>query len=362
MGDDATDSGDGGQFPLPTVRRLLSAEANRDVGRGVLVSVAHAGAVHEMSAGTDGSGTPLGPTAVVPWTCSSKPVGAIAFARAWSSGALDPDDRVADHLPEYAEGGKGEIRVRDLLTHTTGVPDPFLDFDTGGAPLPGWEDVEALVWAVIRASEPVRRPGTTMIYNPIANWFTLDRVLAAATGTSPGESYRAVLAGMGATAVLGLPAAAVSPSAEPAEEAGLARMLLAAGLPVPGTGVWGTVSDLRLVGETVLPRSTDVPSGGLASAVLEAVTSTHWPGPARGTFSTTDFPYGMGFMTQPKLFGRHCSPRVHGHAGGNTSSLLVDPDADLVVAMYWNRRLGDTATVTRRVKLVDAVYHDLSLT
>jgi CubicO group peptidase (beta-lactamase class C family) len=66
-------------------------------------------------------------------------------------------------------------------------------------------------------------------------------------------------------------------------------------------------------------------------------------------------------MTLPPIFGRRCSVRTFGHAGGNTSTLLVDPTYDLVLAVYWNGRLDDVRTVARRYALVRALYDDLGL-
>ncbi|WUW51584.1 hypothetical protein OIU91_02635 [Streptomyces sp. NBC_01456] len=66
-------------------------------------------------------------------------------------------------------------------------------------------------------------------------------------------------------------------------------------------------------------------------------------------------------MTLPAIFGRRCSVRTFGHAGSNTSTLLVDPLFDLVAAVYWNCRLDDVKTFARRYALVRALYDGLGL-
>ena len=38
------------------------------------------------------------------------------------AGLLSLEDRVADHLPRFAENGKGEVTVQHLLTHVGGLP------------------------------------------------------------------------------------------------------------------------------------------------------------------------------------------------------------------------------------------------
>lgn len=350
---------------FPALRGVLGAELKAGADGGVQLSIAHNGATHDFAVGENGLGAAMTTRTVVPWTCSSKPIGAIAFARAWDRGQLRPDDLVADVLPEYAAQGKESVRVRDLLTHTTGVPDPLLSLDTQGAGLPPWGELEPMLWMVISQTGPVTAPGTSMSYNPISNWFTLDRVLTTVAGAKPGDSYRAVFDTLGISATLGadttLPATdRVGAVAIAEEAANLQRMVAACQLPLPGTGVWGAMRELRAVGEALLDCARSH-RPIVSPAAVEAMTATHWPGASRRTISVTDFDYGLGFMTRPYLFGKACSFRTYGHAGGNNSTLLVDPHVGIVIAVYWNRRLSDVGAVTRRISLVDAVYRDLGL-
>jgi hypothetical protein len=98
---------------------------------------------------------------------------------------------------------------------------------------------------------------------------------------------------------------------------------------------------------------------------LSATLGVDWEQPAeqRATVvsSEDEPPYWLGVMTLPSLFGRRCSARTFGHAGGNTSALLVDPLFDLVVAVYWTGRLDDVKTFARRYALVRALYGELGL-
>ncbi|WP_329155610.1 hypothetical protein OIU91_02640 [Streptomyces sp. NBC_01456] len=71
-------------------------------------------------------------------------------------------------------------------------------------------------------------------------------------------------------------------------------MLLVSALPLPGTGVWGTMRDLCAVGEVLLTTRIrqDAPLIGKASA--EALTATHWPGAPHRSICDTDFPTDWG--------------------------------------------------------------------
>ncbi|NJQ00422.1 serine hydrolase domain-containing protein [Streptomyces zingiberis] len=351
---------------LNAVERLVAAEIGRGLESGVQLSVSCGGRSAELAAGENGLGHPMTPGTAVPWTCSAKTLGALAFAAAWEAGAVGLDTPVARILPEYAGGGRERVRVRHLLTHTTGVPDPVwaAAAAAGTGPVtPG--EADALVWALI-LDAPVRAlPGAAMSYSPVTNWFVLDRLLAELYGGGPGESHRRLCRRLGLAADLGLPElpppSRAEPIAAPGQETGLARMRLAASLPLPGLGVWGTTRELRRVGEVLLTGTTAAGEVLLSRAALEALTTTHWPGTRHRQVSDTDFPYGLGVMTQPLLFGRRCSARVFGHAGGNTSTLLIDPMFDLVAAVYWNGRLDDVTTFARRYALVRALYEDLGL-
>jgi CubicO group peptidase (beta-lactamase class C family) len=53
----------------------------------------------------------------------SKPVNAVALMRLVERGQVSLDDPVAMYLPEFAGAERAAVRVRDLLTHTSGLPD-----------------------------------------------------------------------------------------------------------------------------------------------------------------------------------------------------------------------------------------------
>jgi CubicO group peptidase (beta-lactamase class C family) len=351
---------------LEAVRELLDAEVERGLETGVQLSVSFRGRTVEAATGDNGAGGTLTTDTFVPWTCSSKPLGALAFARAWEAGAVDLDTRVADVLPEFVGGGKDQVRVRDLLTHTTGLAEPLMALSTGAVSAASWEDTDALIWSVIRQASIATPPGAAMIYNPVTHWFVLDRLLNALGGGSAGDSYRTMLGLLGLSATLGVdrdqPAdQRVTVRSSEESGTGLEYMELASVLPLPGVGVWGTMRDLRVVGEVLLARGLLGGHRVVGPTTVEALTSTHWPGSGHRSICDTDFPYGLGLMTLPPIFGRRCSVRTFGHAGGNTSTLLVDPTFDLVLAVYWNGRLDDVRTVARRYALVRALYDDLGL-
>src|SRR5690606_31106535 len=75
------------------------------------------------------------------------------------AGKVELDAPVARYVPEFAENGKEAVTVRQLLTHTSGLP----------AWLPLWSqypDVPSRLRAALTA-EPVAEPGTAYEYSDL---------------------------------------------------------------------------------------------------------------------------------------------------------------------------------------------------
>src|SRR4051794_5353184 len=53
----------------------------------------------------------------------TKPMTATAVMLLVERGALALEDRVAEFVPAFARNGKQDVRIRHLLTHTSGLPD-----------------------------------------------------------------------------------------------------------------------------------------------------------------------------------------------------------------------------------------------
>lgn len=66
---------------------------------------------------------PIRPDTIFLVASVTKPVTATAAMLLVERGKLLLSDRVADYLPEFAAHGKRGVRIRHLLTHTSGLPD-----------------------------------------------------------------------------------------------------------------------------------------------------------------------------------------------------------------------------------------------
>ena len=100
-----------------------------------------------------------------PWTedtlvlvfSTTKGIAAMVMAVAHSRGLFDLDDPVAKHWPQFAQGGKENITVRQLLAHQAGLP--VIDERLNAAKL---ADLDTLAEIIARQS-PAWPPGGSAI-------------------------------------------------------------------------------------------------------------------------------------------------------------------------------------------------------
>jgi CubicO group peptidase (beta-lactamase class C family) len=97
---------------------------------------------------------------------TSKGLAAMAIALAHSRGLIDLDATVASYWPEFAENGKENVTVRQVLSHQAGLcaVDERLDAET-------LSDLDAVAAAAARQA-PAWEPGTRHGYAPFAiGWY-----------------------------------------------------------------------------------------------------------------------------------------------------------------------------------------------
>ena len=85
----------------------------------------------------------------------------ITAAGVWAlaeEGALRFTDRVADHVPEFAQHGKGDITIVQLLSHRGGFP-------SADPPAAGWSD-HALMRKAVCDFTLEWTPGSRLTYHP----------------------------------------------------------------------------------------------------------------------------------------------------------------------------------------------------
>jgi CubicO group peptidase (beta-lactamase class C family) len=117
-------------------------------------------------------------------------------------GALDLDATVAAYWPEFAARGKAGIKVRQLLSHTSGVSgwDQPVTLDD----LYDWDKSTAM----LAAQAPWWKPGTASGYHALTYGHLIGEVVRRITGQRLGEFFAAQVAvPLGADFHIGLPPA-----------------------------------------------------------------------------------------------------------------------------------------------------------
>ena len=144
----------------------------------------------------------------VPWTentitcafSTTNTMSSLAALVLVDRGELNLDANVAAYWPEFAVRGKAVIKVRQLLSHTSGISgwDPPVTIDD----LYDWDKSTAM----LAAQAPWWEPGTGSGYHALTFGHLISEVIRRITGQSLGEFFATEIAGpLGADFHIGLP-------------------------------------------------------------------------------------------------------------------------------------------------------------
>ncbi|MCA9641987.1 MAG: serine hydrolase, partial [Myxococcales bacterium] len=258
----------------------------------------------------------------------TKPFTALTCLLVMQEQGVRLDARVASYLPEFAAHAKGQITIRDLLLHQSGLP--------AANPLGDLRGDEATQRAHILGIAPSGKLGD-FVYSDV-NFMVLGLLTEKLGGAPLDQVMRAKL-----LAPLGLEETGFRrPSEKPGEAERFAPTEIANLIPTdpssPKVRLQGLVHDPRaraldgVAGHAGL-FSTAADLGKLARALL------NHSGPLSQALTNS--------MLEPKRFGkkvrglgwelRASDPRVFGHYGFTGTSLWVDPARDGYVVVLTSR-------------------------
>jgi CubicO group peptidase (beta-lactamase class C family) len=250
-------------------------------------------------------------------------------------GSLGLNTPVATYIPQFAANGKGAITIRNLLTHTSGLPaDPspsLCDYAT---------DDER--WAAVYAVKPTAAPDTTYLYSDM-NMMTLGKVIETVTGRPLDQVIAQRITGpLGLHDTMFNPPAALRP-----------RIAAEEYQPWTGRGiVWGTVHDENAycvggVSGHAGIFSTAHDLAILAQTLLDGGTYGHArilsPPSTRLLFTDYNqaFPgnaHGLGFELDQRFYmDALSSPVTAGHTGYTGTDIVIDPLSHSFVILLANR-------------------------
>jgi CubicO group peptidase (beta-lactamase class C family) len=203
MNDHSTPLGGTCSARFDPLRELFAAklESGEDLGASVAVNIDGEMVVDLRGGWADQARTvPWGENTITNVFSTTKCMTSLAALVLVDRGELDLDATVASYWPEFAANGKAGIKVRQFLSHTSGVS--------------GWEQPITLEdlydWekstALLAAQAPWWEPGTASGYHMLTYGHLIGEVIRRITGQRLGEFFAAHLAGpLGADFHIGLP-------------------------------------------------------------------------------------------------------------------------------------------------------------
>jgi CubicO group peptidase (beta-lactamase class C family) len=323
--------------------------------------------VFEHFVGDAGPGLPAGSGVLWPLASITKLYTAAAVMRLVELGEVTVNTPVGHVLPRFRGDGRERIRVRHLLTHTSGLPYESAEMDARLAahtPTDGLID-EALAAPLLFA------PGTRFAYSDYA-YGLAGRVAETITGLPyPEVVRRLILEPMGLRDTFMLPAdggldriATVRGVFNDGTDGAMYNSAYGRSLSHPAFSAVASLDDVARLLRHFAPGGPRV----LSEATVRAMTSDQTGG-VRGTYLLLDgfpeetmYPWGFGFCLQtaanPAVFSELASFRTFGHPGASGCQIMVDPVADLTVVLLTNTHIltGRDAWLRHQQEIVNACF------
>ena len=290
----------------------------------------------------------------------TKPITAIGIMILQEEGKLSVDDPVEKHLPEFrgqriVASRDGEsvtlkkpsrlITIRDLLTHTSGLP--------GGFP-PGLADLyqtrtRTLAEAVLVSSQqPLDfEPGSKWSYCN-AGIDTLGRIIEVTSGQSFEEFLKARIfqpLGMNDTACF--PSEPQAPRIAGLYDSKDGELIVAnrpivgpatgAKHPIPAGGLYSTAADLAKLYQAMLNAGRLGSTKIISPESVLAMTKVQTGDLPCGFVPGMGFGFGWAVVKEPQGVTAMVSPGTFGHGGAFGTQAWIDPKQDLFVILLIQR-------------------------
>lgn len=280
---------------------------------------------------------------------------ATSVMRLVQEGRVRLNDPVSAYLPEFAQNGKRDITVRELLTHYSGLA-PDLDLKTV------WQG-RSTAFKMAMEQTPENPPGSRFVYSDI-NFIVLGFLVESVTGVALND-YAAenVFAPLGMGHTRFLPPADWKPRLAPTEYDENGAMLRGVvhdptarrmGGVAGHAGLFSTADDLAIFAQEMLHGSRV-----LNRATIEKMTTPQQPANAaslRGLGWDIDSPYASNR-------GELLPVGSFGHTGFTGTSIWMDPVTDTCIILLTNavHPRGGKSVVSLRSRVATAVVDGLEL-
>jgi CubicO group peptidase (beta-lactamase class C family) len=290
----------------------------------------------------------------------------ITAAGIWAlveDGAVTFSDRIAEHIPEFGQHGKGEVTLAQLISHRGGFPNQAVSAQ-------GWADHERMRREVCEFTLEWT-PGTRLQYHPRSALAVAAVLIEALTGADYRDFLRQRVIeplGLGRELFVGLPDAEHARAAaiyEP-DSAGKQRALEQESTPayrragLPSSGGFATARAMAAFYQMMVSSGELNGRRIFSRRLVEHLTRNH-------TGEMVDHAFGMpmhrglgvhvrGTSDVIRGLGTIASPRTFGHGGVGSSYCWGDPDSGVSFAYITNSRVPDPWH-SRRLDVVSNLVH-----
>jgi uncharacterized protein YbbC (DUF1343 family)/CubicO group peptidase (beta-lactamase class C family) len=280
-----------------------------------------------------------------------------AVMQLFEQGKVRMNDPVAKYLPEFAQNGKDDITVRQLLTHYSGLA-PDIDLN------PPWEGKET-AFRLAFAETPQSAPGSQFTYSD-TNFITLGALVEKVSGETLDQyCTRHIFVPLKMTRTRFVPPAAWRAKIAPTEYDENEHMLRGVvhdprarrmGGVAGHAGLFSTADDLAKFAQALLSGG----DGILTSAAVAKMTSPEQPPSApvlRGFGWDIDSPFSSNR-------GDLLPVGSYGHTGFTGTSIWIDPTTQTYIILLTNavHPRGKGNAISLRSKVATEVAAALNLT
>lgn len=263
---------------------------------------------------------------------------------------LTLEDSVGRWLPEYRDGPKSRVTLENLLTHTSGLPPVWLGWhdcvENEGTADASWvpRDRDRIL-ATIRALPLTRAPNETVEYSCVG-YITAMSLAEAATGEEwEALVTRLVLEPLGLSETTFRPGRAGTAPTEYEPQLGRGMVTgdvhdetaFALGGVSGNAGLFATASDLMSLGVAMRDGFDGFLTGPTAARLWRDALPGILADRAAEVERELGFGHGLGLRIGASSWMGESFPDARGHNGFTGTSLLVDREHDLVVAILANR-------------------------
>lgn len=284
----------------------------------------------------------------------TKPIVTTTIAlRLVESGELDLLTTIGDHVERAAGTARGEIPIRHLLTHTSGLP-PYKSFPFG------WDSKDSVLESLYESPiSLLADPGELFVYSDL-NFVLLADVIRHITDESLTD-----LAVNHVFEPLGLERAIIGPISNPDNVAmtwdrqwrnrvlhGEIHDYLGAAMDGESgnSGLFASVQDVVRVARMLLEEGQIDGSQVLAPSTVESIIADQIPNLNR--------PHGLGWrLAHEGNPGVTWAPSSVGHTGFTGTSMWFDPTRKIYAILLTNQLLTDGGT--EGLKSFRTTFHDM---